>query len=88
MAEVAARVIILDRAVEDEKPPYCIHGSTLCVRCRKKVWLGTETLEAVKGGARPLCLHCANELAADGTLPLDTPRDQLHDHLRADGPHE
>jgi hypothetical protein len=67
-------------------PAYCIHGETFCARCSRAVWLGNKTLEAVQGGALPLCMECANEVIPEERKR--EPRRNLGDHRRADGPHE
>jgi len=81
-------VVVVDRiSLLGVKPDYCIHGETLCVRCGKGCWLGTETMKLVMEGAQPICLYCIKELHAEGLLP-DGPTRHVDDHLRKDGPHE
>jgi hypothetical protein len=81
-------VVIVDRSHLFGKPAYCLHGETFCVRCGHACWLGDKTVEAVKGGMRPLCLDCATELRADGAWADIEPDGNLGDHRRAEGPHE
>ena len=79
-------VVIVDRiSVLGVKPDYCIHGETLCVRCNKACWLGSETVELVKAGTLPLCIVCAEELRE--SHPTLEPSRHVRDHRRADGPH-
>ncbi len=75
--------VVLDRVQDVLHPDYCLHGWTWCVVCSHKVHLGHTTHDIVLNGrAKPLCLRCANQY-----VPQDSPREQLHDHKRADGPH-
>lgn len=74
--------IVLDR-VEDEQPPYCIHGEATCLGCGHRVWLGSETYPRVASGAvRPVCMACARLGAR-----LEDRTGNIADHRRADGPH-
>lgn len=91
MSEPGGRsVVLLDRIVEGVTPQYCLHGSAQCVRCREWVHLGHETSKVVSSHeALPLCMDCAREMVASGEVSKDqVAADAVHDHLRADGPHE
>lgn len=80
-------IVVVDRSHIFGKPPYCIHGESLCIRCEKGVWLGSKTVEAVKSGLMPICMECVIELRTEGVLRSPIPVDHIRDHLRADGPH-
>lgn len=82
-------VIILDRAIPDETPDYCVHGYATCVRCDHPCWLGSETAKVVTAGkAYALCRECVRVLVMEGVWPTDTKRiGHIDDHRRADGPH-
>ena len=80
-------IVVIDRSVVGQKPDYCVHGETFCMRCGENCWLGDKTAEAMLSGARPLCHDCALELYHAGHLPLEKRVAHLHDHLRSEGPH-
>jgi hypothetical protein len=79
------RIIILDRVVEGTVPEYCVHGRTMCMRCRNWCWLGDETKKLVSAGdASPLCMQCAAEVVPPQHV---APIARVADHRRIDGPH-
>ena len=77
-------VVLLERVEPGVTPEYCIHGKTPCYHCSDWCWLGDQTHDVVLSGrAVPLCMQCATELLPKGSEP----KERLHDHRRADGPH-
>ena len=76
--------VALDRVQDVPFPDYCLHGYTWCVVCGYEVHLGHKTHDVVlSGDALPICIGCAN-----AHIPPDQPVTNLHDHKRADGPHD
>lgn len=76
----------LDRQVDGEQPPYCVHGYTRCVKCQHWCWLGDKTHEVVASGrATPLCLTCANGLNIPASAAIRI--GNATDHRPEDGPH-
>lgn len=79
-----SKVIVLDRVIPDTEPDYCIHGRTRCIHCQQWCWLGAGTIKVVSDGtASPICRQCAAEVIKPGGFIGN-----VHDHRRADGPHQ
>ena len=76
-------VVVLERIEPGVTPEYCIHGKTTCYGCNEWCWLGDKTHEVMMAGnTLGMCLQCADKM-----LPKQHPREHVHDHRRADGPH-
>ena len=87
MTKRTAPAVILDIVEPNSTPAYCTHGQTTCMGgCGKWLWLGHATYKAVEQGeCLPICQPCGRRLIPPESR---TPIGQLHDHLRADGPHD
>lgn len=80
------KVLVLDRVVGGTLPDYCTHGYASCAFCGFMCWIGHATSEMLLAGQdiQPICMTCAAAMVPPGTKP----EVRLHDHRRADGPHE
>ena len=84
--KVKVTAVVLDRIEPGVTPPYCTHGRATCIGgCGEWLWLGHAThAEVTSGRAAPICLECAARSRTPETRVIG----RVHDHLRADGPHE
>lgn len=79
-------VVVLERVEKGRRPEYCTHGYATCVNCSFPCWIGHATQKVLTDGtAVPLCMQCAAELIPGSDA---VKIDHLHDHRRADGPHD